>query len=465
MNIVSGVAKISREEAWRSDSSFPVYDAPEGADAMAIAEAAATRGGLIVYLARDAAQAAAMASALDFFAPDIARIDYPAWDCLPYDRASPSPAISSARMAALSFLLQRSDVDPEPNNNDALIVTTTAAAVIQRTPPVDVVRNAAFSARPGASVDMDGLVGYLSANGYSRASTVREAGEFAVRGGLIDIFPPGSPEPFRLDFFGDTLESVRAFDPEKQTTTRQMDRIDLGAATEVLLTDETITSFRKGFRERFGASTDDPVYEAVSAGRKYAGMEHWLPLFYGGSASLFDFVEDALIFREHLVDDAVKERFHSINDYFGAREDDLAVSSKAKGEFAAPAYRPLPPNGLYLAEDEFDNRLTTLSNRQLSPFSPAEGRRSFSYGSKVGRTFAAERSADGINVFEVAIEHIKELKEAGKRTFLACWSAGSADRMATVLKDHGVKKVAVFDDWRAAEQSDVDVCAVVLGLD
>ena len=260
--MVSGVAAMSADAAWTSDGALDVHDTPDGADALALAEAARVRGGLIVYVARDASGAAAMASSLAFFAPTTPRLSFPAWDCLPYDRVSPSAAVSSARMATLGYLAGR-DADAAP-----LFLITTVNAVLQRTPPIDVVKAAAFSARPGATTSMDALTGYLTSNGYARASTVREPGEFAVRGGLIDIFPPGTDEPIRLDFFGDQLETVRSFDPATQRTTRQLDGVDLAAATEVFLDEASIARFRRGFREAFGAASDDPLYEAVSAGRK-----------------------------------------------------------------------------------------------------------------------------------------------------------------------------------------------------
>ncbi len=462
MATVSGVATMAAGDAWASDGSFPVHDAPDGAAALCVAEAARARGGVIVYLARDAGEATAAAAALGFFAPEVPVLDYPAWDCLPYDRASPTASVSSARMAALSWLAGRAEDDRSP-----LILTTTVNAATQRTPPKDVVAAAAFSARPGAQVEMDKISAYLAANGYARASTVREPGEFAIRGGLIDIFPPGAEEPLRLDFFGDTLESVRAFDPEKQTTTRQLDRVDLGAATEVLLTDQTIAQFRRGFRELFGVAADDPVYEAVSAGRKYAGMEHWLPLFYGGSATLFDFLAPgALIFRAHQSDDAAAARFATIADYYAARADELeAHDPKKVGEFSAPAYRPLPPELLYFNEEGWSETLGGRVTRQITPFAAPEGRRAFSFGAKVGRAFAAERAADGVNVFDAVIDHIGDLEDAGKKTFISCWSAGSADRMASVLSDHGLKNLKVFESWRDAEGADARAAVIVLGLD
>ena len=429
---VSGTALIGGQEAWQKKGALTVYNAPEGADALAIVQAARARNNIVVHVARDAARASAISDALRFFAPDIPVLSFPAWDCLPYDRVSPSPAVTSARMATLAVLAG--------HTTGALIVVTSVNAVVQRTPPRSLITEASFSARPGEDLSMDRLTAYLSANGYTRASTVREPGEFAVRGGLIDIFPPGTDEPVRLDFFGDSLESIRAFDAETQRTTRQLKQFDLAAASEVLLTDEAVSKFRKGYVKTFGPAHDDPVYEAISAGRMHTGMEHWLPLFYGTLDCFFDFVGDALMFTDHLADEAVGERFNAIADYYEARSEDISEEpARTKNDvFSAPAYRPLTPDALYLPEAEWKTRLTNVDLRPLSPFSPPDAKRAFSVGARLGRTFAAERSAETQNVFAAVKSHIDALRENGKRVVITCWTEGSADRMRTVLGDHGV---------------------------
>ena len=125
---------------------------------------------------------------------------------------------------------------------------------------------------------------WLELNGFNRASTVREPGDYAVRGGIVDLFAPGMAEPVRLDFFGDTLESIRSFDAETQRTTDQLRALDLVPVAEFQLTTDTIRRFRTGYVAAFGAaSPDDVLYEAVSEGRRHAGMEHWLPLFHKSS--------------------------------------------------------------------------------------------------------------------------------------------------------------------------------------
>ncbi len=458
MNVVSGTRIIGADEAWRKAGPLDVYGAPEGADALVVAAAARARLGVVLHIARDAQHAAALAEAVRFFAPDIALVEYPAWDCLPYDRVSPSAAVLSARMAALALLAGQDASAP-------LIVSTTVNAALQRTPPRDVIEAAAFAARPGQTVPMGRLNAYLSSNGYARASTVREPGEFAVRGGLVDIFPPGAAEPIRLDFFGDQLESVRAFDPATQMTTRPLADVRLSAATEVLLTEETVARFRLGFRATFGAVSDDPVYEAVSAGRKHAGMEHWLPLFYETTDTLFDYAAGAAVFLDHQCAEAAASRLASIADYYAARAEDAVERRPKSTEFTAPAYRPLPADGLYLGESEWASRLVAVDLRRLSPFAPPDGKRAFDFGAKVGRTFAAERAAEKVNVFDAARAHIEAEKRAGKRVFIACWSEGSADRMAGVLSDHGLGAVPVHATWASAMEDASRTGALVLGLD
>lgn len=458
MTIVSGTKNIGANDAWRDDGALTVYDAPDGADAMAVAAAAAARGGVIVYVARDGARAAGMREALRYFAPDVAQVDFPAWDCLPYDRVSPSAGVSSQRMAALGVLARYEGDAP-------LIVVTSVNAVSQRTPPREVIAAAAFAARPGESVVIDDLTAYLAANGYDRASTVREPGEFAVRGGLIDIFPPGADEPVRLDFFGDQLESIRAFDPVSQRTTRQLPGFSLAAATEVLLTDETISRFRKGYVATFGPAGDDPVYEAVSAGRKHAGQEHWLPLFYERADTLFDFIGGGLVFLEPLSEEAAADRFASVADYYAARSEDEDGARPKSREFSAPAYRALAPEALYLTPEEWRARLDQTALRQLTPFSPPAEQRAFSFGAKVGRSFAAERAAEKINVFDTVAAHANALKAAGKRVYIACWSEGSADRMRSVLSDHGLETQAAGADWSKAQTAPGAMATVILGLE
>jgi transcription-repair coupling factor (superfamily II helicase) len=204
------------------------------------------------------------------------------------------------------------------------VILATANSVLQRVPPRDVIKAASFSAAPGNRVNTEELQEYLVKNGFSRTGTVVDPGDYAIRGGIIDIFPPGYEEPVRLDFFGDTLESLRSFDPQTQRTTHQLKQLKLDAASEVLLTPETISRFRTGYAATFsGSGLNDAVYEAVSAGRRYQGMEHWLALFYEQLETILDYAGDCVISMDHLADEAMEARRTQIAEYYDARVEAL----------------------------------------------------------------------------------------------------------------------------------------------
>jgi len=171
----------------------------------------------LLVVCRDAERMAAFERALSFFAPDLPALTFPAWDCLPYDRVSPNAAVAAARMATLTALARAHD--------DSGIVLTTINALLQRVVPRAATAAQSLALAAGNVRPMDEIARWLATNGFSRASTVRDIGEYAVRGGILDLFAPGTSAPVRLDFFGDTLESIRVFDPETQRTASRLDRL------------------------------------------------------------------------------------------------------------------------------------------------------------------------------------------------------------------------------------------------
>ena len=420
----------------REQGRLAVTGAPGGYDAYLAAEAARRGDGLVVFVATEELHAAAVADGVRFFAPDVTVLSFPAWDCLPYDRMSPKPDIESERLATLAALAARGK-DARPT-----VVITVVNAVLQRVPPRSAIEGASFIARTGASVAYEKLTAFLAANGYSNASTVREPGDFALRGGIVDLWPPGSEQPLRLDFFGPTLDAIRRFDAETQLSSDKVDTIELLPASETPLDPRSISRFRAGYVARFGPASDDPLYEAVSAGRKQQGMEHWLPLFHESLDTLFDFVPGALILLAHQSEEAKAARLELIADYYTARKDLLGDKSD-KQTIKAPPYKPLPPDQLYLTAGEWDTALKRHKVRDLSPFQAPESMRSVDAGGRAGRDFAPERKS-GANVFEAAAQHISAL---GKRVLVASWSEGSAERMGGVLSDHGLGVMRHVTDW------------------
>jgi transcription-repair coupling factor (superfamily II helicase) len=442
----------------QSAHSLTVCGAPEGFDSLIFCDALRARGGVGLYIATDEARASAFAAAARFFAPDLPVLRLLGWDCQPYDRISPSPRTAARRAGALHALAQREASDTSP-----LLVISTVSGVIQRCAPKTALSGGGLSARPGGVLDSEKLKQHLAENGYVRTATVTERGDYAVRGGVIDVFPADAEEPVRLDFFGDVLETVRGFDPETQRTTTQLTSVSFSPVSEIVLNADAISRFRSGFLRNFGAvGSGDPIYDSVSAGARPTGAEHWLPLFHERLDTVFDYVgEGALVGLDPLVKDALDERLVQIRDYYDARQ--LASKSGA-GAMGAPAYRALEPQSLYLDEEEWANQLNLRATRRFTAFQEA-GDDVIDMGGKQGRSFAAERQADQ-NVFEAASKHAVALRSSGKRVLFASWSEGASDRLASVLSDHGLKPIMAAEDWRAVNKmSGQTISRIVLPLE
>src|SRR6202008_2378092 len=328
-----------------------------------------------------------------------------------------------------------------------LIVLTTVNAIVQRVPAREDVAAQALSVAPGQVVPMDSIVSWLEDNGHSPSSTLREPGEYAVRGAILDLFPAGLDQPVRFDFFGDALESIRTFDAETQRTLLDMRALDLVPISEFQLITETIRRFRMGYVATFGApERGDLLYEAVSEGRRHPGMEHWLPLFQERMDTLFDYLADAPIAIEPQGEDAARDRFKQIADYYEARRE--ALDHPGSGA----VYKPLPPDRLYLTEDEWSKRLEACALVRLTQFAMPEGTaNAVDAGVRQGRNFAPERNDSSVNLFEAVVAHVHALQAERKKVVIALWSEGSRDRMASMLADHKLARVTSVNAWRTVQ--------------
>lgn len=435
---------------------------PEGADALAVTRAAVKTSGRMLFVARDDSRAAAFTAACRFFQPDVPVMSLPAWDALPYDRVSPSRVLAARRAGALYSLLA-------VKANKPLIIATTVSAMMQRVPPRAVIRAAGFRAKVGDDVRREDLETYLSRNGYVRASTVVEPGDYAVRGGLIDIFPPTRKHPLRLDFFGDELESLREFDVDTQRTTNALKSLTLAPVSEVFIEDDTISQFRKGYVAAFGGGVSrDPVYAAVTDGIRPQGIEHYLPLFYDHTETIFDYAgPQAIVALDGLANEAMAEREALIEDFYTSRSEHQEARDTGSGDPAKSAglYRPLPTDALYLSPAGVADVTAPLRVRQHSAFdAPDEGDK-VDFGARIGRSFLAERQRENANVFDAVAKHVQALRETRHRVWMATWSEGSRERLTSVLEDQGVIVPRARDGRAAADIEPGEVRAVVLPLE
>lgn len=403
-----------------------------GAQPLVMADLARAARGRVVFVAPDDTAMRAVSEAAGYFAPELDVIEFPAWDCLPYDRSSPALGISAQRLAALHRLQQ-------PVTGPQLLVVT-VNAVLQRVVTPFRIRESVRAIEPGMQIGHESLAALLHRQGYSRTDTVIDAGEFAVRGSVFDIFPSGLESGLRLDFFGDELESLRLFDPSTQRTVGVIDSHLLLPASEALLDEESIKRFRTRYRELFGANaTGDPLYQAVSEGRRLAGMEHWLPLFEERMATLFDHLSPSdVVVADNSAIGAGDERLADIADYHQAR-------AESSGQ-AAGSYRPLPTDALYVSPAEFADRLRAWPVHKADIFAQPESATTLDFGFTGARDFAPER-ARGDNVYDAAATHLGAIGKAGRKSLIACYSKGSRARIVSILGEYG-KEPKLAESWQ-----------------
>ena len=412
--------------------------APSGYDAALIAREAArpeNRAAPVIHIARDDRRMAATRAALEFLAPGAVVMEFPAWDTTPYDRVSPSASVQAARMGVLAAIAQGAIPGP-------FILLTTLNAAFQRVPPRDVVARASFAARVGDRLDEGGLRDFLIRMGFSQSPTVTEPGDYAVRGGIIDIYPPGEAGPIRLDLFGDVLDGARRFDAATQRTTEKLDRIELAPMSEVILDQDAITRFRQSYRSEYGGGSNDPMYEGVSAGRKMAGIEHWLPWFHDRMESLFDYLPTASVVLDDHLGQVVDARREMISDQFAARR--AAMAAKGRGD---TVYKPVPPDLMFPTQDEWAAWLARHRVLSLSVLQQPPGPGVLDAGGRVGRNFAPERQAESINLFKALADHIKVLSR-DRRVVIASFSDGARERLSGLLSDEGLPAATPISSLR-----------------
>ena len=433
---------------------------PEGLDALVIARLAreATnpkQPGLVLHVARDDRRLDALETGLKFFAPDVRVISFPAWDTVPYDRVGPNSEIVAKRITALGRLALGARKTPA-------VLLTTVNAILQRLPPRAFLKAALKTLAAGQRLDRNELIDRLSRAGYMRTGTVMEPGEFAVRGGIVDLYPPGRSSPLRLDFFGDTIENIKAFDAETQRTMKPVQKFSLMPVSEVAFGDAATALFRRHYVALFGGATgDDPLYEAVSSGLRYPGQEHWLPFFHDKLETLFDYAPDAEVSFDHMAEEAVKNRDEQIGEHYDARVEGLEVE-----RFGAPPYKPVPPDQMFLGAKAWSTALTQVKINRLTPFEEHEAPSVRTFHGKEGRNFAPERQNPDLNVFDAVVGHVSRIAGENKRVLIAAWTSGARERLANLLKEHGLKHaehVASYADALALPQGVTSFA--VLGLE
>src|SRR6478672_3751710 len=442
--------RVLRAEQQLTLGGVPTGFLPWLAADLARAAHGSGKGSRAVAIVADEAAMRALAETVPLFAPEVQVLTLPGWDCLPYDRASPALRVMAERLATLSAL------QATPDKPQLLVATASAASQRLLTPFR--IRQLTRRIQEGERIQRESLVEQLNALGYQRADTVAEHGEYAVRGSLIDVFPAGADLALRLDFFGDEIDSVRRFDPADQRSTDKAEAFTLMPASEALLDAESIKRFRSRYREQFGATaTQDPLYQALSEGRRMAGMEHWLPLLEERLETLFEHLgENDIVIRDSAADQALESRREAIEDYYQNRVRAM------EGE--PGSYRPLEPQALYFSREEWESVEAERPIHLASPFPEPESDRVIDFGVQAARDFTPER-AQQANIYEAVARHIGELRKSGRKVVLASYTRGARERLAGLLDDHGLKAQKLVDTWQEALGSKTQPAMLVVPLD
>lgn len=425
--------------------------APEGFDAQLVLDEVG-RAGSVLHVARDDKRLAAMRAALAFHDPGLPVFSFPAWDCLPYDRVSPNADLSAARMATLAALTHAM-----PRR---FVVLTTVNAATQKIPPRETVRRSSFTARVGNRIDEAALRIFLVRMGFTQAPTVMEPGDYAIRGGIIDVWPPGETGPVRLDLFGDTLDGARRFDPGDQRTTEKLKEVELAPVSEVILDEDAIRRFRQAYRIEFGAAgTDDPLYEAITAGKKHAGAEHWLGFFHDELETVFDYLPDASVTLDDQVTPARLARWETVTDQYDNRCD--AMHKKGRVD---SVYKPAPPESLYLDDAAWEAATEAHRVVRFHPLAQATGPGVADAGGRIGRNFSPERQQENVSLFGALAGHIKVKRKEGQ-VIVASYSEGARERLAGLLEDEEVEGATEIDDFRDVPEGKGGLYLAVWGLE
>ncbi|MBX2869639.1 MAG: transcription-repair coupling factor [Acidiferrobacterales bacterium] len=416
---------------------------------LAIAESAQEHDGLLLVVMENPRQLQILETEIRFFLNHKAEIEnslsdsitpsstalsgeidilhFPNWECLPYDVFSPHQDITSDRLRLLASLKE----------TRRGILLTTSENLGQRLPPVDFILGHSFSIRVGQSVEIEHLRERLTSANYVSVSQVLSPGEFAVRGGLIDVFPSGAEAPFRLDMFDDEVESIRFFDPDTQRSSGKTDRIELLPAREFPMNESGIKQFRQAFRKQFeGDPRKQTIYNEISEGNTPAGTEFFFPLFFEETATLFDYLPaHSLFLYENEFLEQSRARWAEIKDrYTNANYD---TSRKV-----------LPPETLYLNPDQL---LAELSQYQRIQHLPGNhDKADWVASSKPGRQLPVNPKEE--SPYSLFLKHISDSQH---KVLIATETAGRREAMEGMLMNHDQIAIGCeqFIDFLAEDES------------
>jgi transcription-repair coupling factor (superfamily II helicase) len=413
--------------------SSPLSNSSETEDLFALAHALEKKKGQrILFLAPGEEQAVRMAQNLGFFFNPQNILWFPGWDCPPYQRLSPQTYLMHQRLQVLSRLTAE-------EKEETLCLVATPGSLSQLLPPLSILRHSLFSLRAGEDIDRQKLLNFLQENGYDRVDLVRQAGEYAVRGSLIDCFPIGQEDSVRLDWFGDRLESIKRIEAESQRSHTPEESVILSPASEVIFTPETLNFFRQAYRvEGESSGKQASLFEAVQQGRRPFGIEQLLPLFYSECLPLWEYFKPHEVRLGANAWEGVLQWWTQVQDHYQGR---CSQQGKKKREEEGRDLLLFPPERFYVSPQGIHRFLESYSPRTDPEKKEVPLPRPSFRGIR----------PKGLEPLMAALKkEIEKNQREGRRVLIACVSEGSRARLKKILEDYEMGEIQEIESWEEA---------------
>jgi len=384
---------------------------------------AISSGNPILMIAANNEQYTEIVAVLTGLFPDVCTITFPQWNCDPYDCISPNKTIMAARIKAL-YDLNRKHSSPT-------VIVTTAKAVMQRVAPCSDISQHIWTLTTEESLSSDELISFLTKSGYNNTSIVLSHGEFAVRGGIIDIFSPNYEHPVRIELFGDEIDSLRMFSIADQRSIQKLTTFNIYPMTETPLTQDSVRRFRITYRTNNPDSPPDDLYNYVSMYKISQSMEHWLPIFYEKTATLFDYVDSPLIFCSHSMEDVCLQHHELILSRFASHINQNALS----------------PETLYLPPDELFYILNQQNVTSVSPHKIPEGDKVHNHNSKITNVLGKRNINALQNILENFTNAVKKTVSQGKKVIITSENSYNSEKIRKILSDYDIHNAVITSTW------------------
>jgi transcription-repair coupling factor (superfamily II helicase) len=404
----------------------------EASAGLCITNSSTQHNGITLVICKNTQEANLIEQEIRFFKPTLKIIQFPDWETLPYDNFSPHQDIISARLEALYAL---------PQGEKATLIVP-VNSLLNRLCPTHYIQQNSLSISKGQTFNIDNMRLQLSNAGYQQVDNVYDHGEYSVRGAIMDIYPMGLNEPYRIELFDDEVETLRSFDPETQRSVKQYNEVKLLPAKEFPLDSKGIRLFKQKFIDRFDVDYRAcPIYQDISGHIPPAGIEYYLPLFFEETSSLFDYLPpNSLVFMQEGAMEQLEHQWEEITSRHEDRRYDVQVPI-------------LNPDEIFISKESF---FSALKKHSRIDFSSTEQDNNFNC------SIPPELTVDGRSENPL-IPLLKHIEDFNGRILFAAETAGRREALLTLFKRSNIKPKSV-DSWHDFTNAREDLCITIAPL-